>query len=48
MGGLGLIAYDAIETEAIKGKRSEDAAKALGYDKISPLIHRDNLIWHRS
>jgi len=48
VGGLGLIAYDAIEAETIKGKRSEDAANALGYDKIGPLIHRDNLIWHRS
>jgi glutamate 5-kinase len=46
--GLGLIAYDAVETQKIIGKRSEDAAKALSYDKISPLIHRDNLIWHRS
>lgn len=45
--GLGLIAYDAVEAEQIKGKRSEDAAKTLGYDKIGPLIHRDNLIWHR-
>ncbi len=44
--GLGLIAYDAAEAEQIKGQRSQEAARALGYDKIGPLIHRSNLIWH--
>jgi len=44
--GLGLIAYDAADAKEIIGKRSQDAVKTLGYDKIGPLIHRDNLIWH--
>jgi len=36
---------DCVQIQII-GKRSQDAVKTLGYDKIGPLIHRDNLIWH--
>lgn len=43
--GTGLVAYDDNEAQRIKGLRSEEAAKILGYDKIDPIIHRDNLVW---
>lgn len=46
--GIGLVAYDINETLRIKGLRSEDAAFILGYDKVDPLIHRDNLVWGQS
>ena len=46
--GTGLVAYDVNDAQRIMGLRSEDAAKLLGYDKIDPIIHRDNLVWIHS
>ena len=46
--GLGIISYDADEARAILGQRSDDIATLLGYEKISPLIHRDNLVWDKN
>lgn len=46
--GMGLIAYDIEQAKKIKGLRSDEAATILGYDKVDPLIHRDNLVWEKS
>jgi len=42
--GMGLVTYDIADAQRIKGLRSDIAAKTLGYDKVDPLIHRDNLV----
>jgi len=46
--GMGLVTYDIADARRIVGMRSEEAAKTLGYDKVDPLIHRDNLVWETS
>ena len=46
--GMGLVTYDIVDARRIMGMRSEEAAKILGYDKVDPLIHRDNLVWETS
>lgn len=46
--GHGLIAYDSIEARRIMGQKSQDAALDLGYEKVHPIIHRDNLVWESS
>lgn len=45
--GTGLVTYDIADAQRIKGLRSEEAAKILGYDRVDPLIHRDNLVWEK-
>ena len=40
----GLVAYDHPQADRIKGLKSGDIAKALGYDNGAALIHRDNLV----
>ena len=46
--GHGLVAYDSVEARRIMGQKSQDAALDLGYDKVHPIIHRDNLVWDPS
>ncbi|MEP6343419.1 MAG: glutamate 5-kinase [Maricaulaceae bacterium] len=46
--GHGLVAYDSVEARRIMGQKSQDAALDLGYDKVHPIIHRDNLVWEPS
>ena len=46
--GMGLVTYDIADAQRIKGLRSEKAADILGYDKVDPLIHRDNLVLETS
>ena len=46
--GMGLVTYDIADARRIMGMRSEEAATILGYDKVDPLIHRDNLVWETS
>ena len=46
--GHGLVAYDSVEARTIMGQKSQDAALSLGYDKVHPIIHRDNLVWKLS
>ena len=40
----GLTSYDVIETEVIKGHRTSQIARLLGYSNGSEIIHRDDLI----
>ncbi len=40
----GLVNYDALESQKIKGKTSEKFEKILGYVDEAELIHRDNLV----
>ena len=40
----GLVNYDAIESQKIKGKTSEKFESILGYVDEAELIHRDNLV----
>ena len=40
----GLTSYDAFETELIKGHRTSQITKLLGYSNGSEIIHRDDLI----
>jgi len=40
----GLVSYDAVELERIKGQRTRDIATVLGYSNGDEVIHRDNLI----
>ena len=40
----GLTSYDAIETEVIKGHRTSQIARLLGYSNGGEIIHRDDLI----
>ena len=40
----GLAGYDARETQAILGKRSDDIEAALGYRRGVALVHRDDLV----
>ncbi len=42
--GLGLSRYSSVETQAIKGLRSQDIAAALGYEGRSVFIHRDDMV----
>jgi len=41
--GRGLIAYDALDAEKIKGRSSTDVRDLLGYDGRTELVHRDDL-----
>jgi glutamate 5-kinase len=40
----GLVNYDAIESQKIKGEASENFERILGYVDEAELIHRDNLV----
>jgi len=42
--GRGLVAYDALEAEQIKGKSSADVLLILGGSGRSAMIHRDDLV----
>ena len=41
--GRGLIAYDAVHAEAIKGRNSRDIAQILGTPGRAEMIHRDDM-----
>jgi len=40
----GLIAYDLVEADRIKGLKSTEILAALGYENGAAMIHRDNLV----
>ena len=40
----GLAAFSASELDKIKGKKSDEISKILGYDAAEEVIHRDNLV----
>jgi len=40
----GLINYNSVETDLIKGKSTDDIASLLGYREHHELIHRDNMV----
>jgi glutamate 5-kinase len=40
----GLSAFSSSEVGRIKGKKSSELAKILGYDAADEVIHRDNLV----
>ena len=40
----GLVAYDLVEADRIKGLKSSETAAVLGYENGAALIHRDNLV----
>lgn len=40
----GLIAYDLVEADRIKGLKSAEISEILGYDNGAAMIHRDNLV----
>ena len=42
--GRGLIAYDAVVAERIKGRSSPDVMTILGSSGRSEMIHRDDLV----
>ncbi|PHR91252.1 MAG: glutamate 5-kinase [Robiginitomaculum sp.] len=42
--GRGLTGYSVLEAAHIKGLKSKDIAKVLGYDSGTPFIHRDNMV----
>jgi glutamate 5-kinase len=41
--GRGLIAYDAVHAERIKGRNSRDIAQILGAPGRAEMIHRDDM-----
>ena len=41
--GRGLIAYDAVHAERIKGRNSRDIAQILGTPGRAEMIHRDDM-----
>jgi glutamate 5-kinase len=41
--GRGLIAYDALDAEKIKGRSSADVRELLGYEGRTEMVHRDDL-----
>jgi glutamate 5-kinase len=40
----GLVNYDAGELRRIRGTKTKDIEKALGYKGVDEVIHRDNLV----
>jgi glutamate 5-kinase len=40
----GLVSYDAGELRRIRGAKTKDIEKALGYKSVDEVIHRDNLV----
>ncbi len=40
----GLINYNSVETDLVKGKSTDDIATLLGYREHHELIHRDNMV----
>ena len=42
--GRGLIAYDALDAEKIKGRSSADVRDLLGYEGRTEMVHRDDLV----
>jgi glutamate 5-kinase len=40
----GLVNYDAGELRRIRGAKTKDIEKALGYKGVDEVIHRDNLV----
>lgn len=42
--GRGLVAYDAADADAIKGRSSADVLSILGYSGRTEMIHRDDLV----
>ena len=42
--GRGLIAYDAVDAEKIKGRTSADVMLILGYTGRTEMVHRDDLV----
>ncbi len=45
--GRGLVAYDAVDADKIKGRSSNDIAKILGIEGRAEMIHRDDLVLGR-
>ncbi|AXK82639.1 glutamate 5-kinase [Pseudolabrys taiwanensis] len=41
--GRGLIAYDALDAEKVKGRSSADVRDLLGYEGRTEMVHRDDL-----
>ncbi|MGD9846678.1 MAG: glutamate 5-kinase [Variibacter sp.] len=48
--GRGLVAYDAVDAERIRGRSSGDIATILGFDGRAAMVHRDDLVlaWSES
>lgn len=46
--GRGLVAYARADAERIIGKKSREIANILGYEGRSELIHRDDMVLHRT
>jgi glutamate 5-kinase len=42
--GRGLAAYDSDDAQVIRGQRSQDIERLLGYRGRDEMIHRDNLV----
>jgi glutamate 5-kinase len=42
--GRGLVAYDAVDAERIRGRPSGDIAAILGFDGRAAMVHRDDLV----
>ena len=42
--GRGLVAYSSREIEQIKGLRSNEISKILGFKHYDEVIHRDNMV----
>jgi glutamate 5-kinase len=40
----GLVNYDAGELQRIRGAKTKDIEKTLGYKGVDEVIHRDNLV----
>jgi glutamate 5-kinase len=40
----GLVNYDAGELRRIRGAKTKDIEKTLGYKGVDEVIHRDNLV----
>ena len=40
----GLVNYDAVELRKIRGAKTADIERALGYKGFGEVIHRDNLV----
>ncbi|MFA5881943.1 MAG: glutamate 5-kinase [Eubacteriales bacterium] len=42
--GRGIVNYPSLEIDKIKGKKTRDIAKVLGYKDFDEVIHRDNFV----
>jgi glutamate 5-kinase len=44
----GIVNYSSVELQKIRGSRSEDIPKILGYEGAETVVHRDNLVLSQS